>query len=65
MSKDVLRPRDKWNQWTTEEIEKYIKKHSYHTGASNLKFSNHRRKKIKFLRGILAQRERAAKLLGM
>ena len=51
----------KWANWTTKEIKKYLNK--YTAPIVPGKCSNHRRKKIKFLRNLLAQREKAERLI--
>lgn len=56
------RSHDKWNDWTTLDIRRYLKK--YGTGSIVPgRCSNHRRKKIKFLQNLLAQREKAERLI--
>lgn len=55
------RSHDKWAEWTTQEIKRYLKKHTSPVVPGRC--SNHRRKKIKFLQNLLAQREKAERLI--
>ena len=51
----------KWATWTTAEIRKYLGKYTEQNAPG--KCSSHRRKKIKFLRNTLRQREKAERLI--
>ncbi len=55
------RSHDKWRDWSTDEIRKYLGKYS--SSSAPGKCSSHRRKKVAFLQKILRQRERAEALL--
>ena len=52
----------KWAAWTTQEIRRYLKKYGQGSIVPG-RCSNHRRKKIKFLQNLLAQREKAERLI--
>jgi hypothetical protein len=45
------KPHDKWNDWTTQEIQRYLKKYGKGSIVPG-RCSNHRRKKIKYLLGL-------------
>lgn len=55
------RSHDKWADWTTLEIRRYLKK--YTAPIVPGKCSSHRRKKIKFFQNLLVQREKAERLI--
>lgn len=56
------RTHDKWNAWSTTEIRRYLKKYDSSSIVPG-RCSSHRRKKIKFLQNLLAQREKAERLI--
>jgi hypothetical protein len=56
------KPHDKWNDWTTQEIQRYLKKYGKGSIVPG-RCSNHRRKKIKYLQHLLAKREKAERLI--
>ena len=51
----------KWATWTTAEIRKYLGKYTEQNAPG--KCSSHRRKKIKFLKNLLAQCDKAERLI--
>lgn len=57
----VCNSHDKWKVLSDEDINKYIDK--YYTPYAPGKCSSRRRKKIKFLRGVLDKRERTLRLI--
>ena len=52
----------KWAAWTTQEIRHYLKKYGQDYTIPG-QGSYHRRKKIKFLKNLLVQREKAERLI--
>ena len=56
------RVHDKWAAWSSDEINRYIKKYG-HSSIVPGRCSNHRRKKIKFLQNLLVQRKKAERLI--
>lgn len=60
---NLQRSRDKWQEWSTKEIENFLLK--YNNTSSLGKRSSRKIKKIRFLKQVLAERQRVERLLNL
>jgi hypothetical protein len=61
MSAQSLALKEQWEALSTEDIEAYIQAYKLPTAPG--KFSSRRRKKLKYLRGILKRRKKILHLI--